>query len=84
MRRINKQKIISIFILLISFILAAYFYSELPDEIPIHWNAEGEADGYGSKEFGLFLIPAISVIIYLLMMYVPKIDPLRKNMNGLW
>ena len=72
----------SICILLFSFILASCFYSEMPDEIPIHWNANGEVDGYGPKELGLFVIPVILTGLYLLLMYIPKIDPLRKNISG--
>lgn len=73
----NKQETFSILIVAISFLLAIYFYPQLPEEIPIHWNAKGEVDGYSSKEFGLFLMPAISLVIYLFMKVIPKIDPLR-------
>lgn len=77
----KKQRMISILIILLSFILAVYFYPELPDQIPTHWNAEGKADAYGSKEMGLFLMPVLSIVIYLLLVYLPYIDPLKMNVE---
>lgn len=35
------------------------FYSLLPETVPIHWNLQGEIDGYGHKAQALFLMPAI-------------------------
>jgi uncharacterized membrane protein len=47
----------------------------MPDQIAIHWNISGEADGYGSKLVGLFLIPAIELLIIPLFLVLPRIDP---------
>ena len=33
----------------------------LPDEVPIHFNMKGEADGWGSKYF-IFILPLIAII----------------------
>ncbi|MBT8220611.1 MAG: DUF1648 domain-containing protein [Bacteroidia bacterium] len=38
-------------------------YSSLPETIPIHWNAKGEADGFGSKNW-LLLEPLLSIISF--------------------
>jgi immunity protein, SdpI family len=35
------------------------FYSLLPETVPIHWNLQGEIDGYGHKAQALFIMPAI-------------------------
>ncbi len=40
------------------------FYAQLPDTIPIHFNASGQADGYGPKS-SILVIPAIGIAIYL-------------------
>jgi uncharacterized membrane protein len=49
---------------LIGFI--AYNYPKLPDIIPTHFNAAGNADDHGGKGSILFL-PGIAVFIYILM-----------------
>ena len=56
-----------------------YNTSCLPDKLPTHWNAQGEIDGYSSKNFVLFFYPAITLFLYLLLIFLPAIDPLRKN-----
>ncbi|HUX75866.1 MAG TPA: SdpI family protein, partial [Anaerolineae bacterium] len=47
--------------------------------IPVHWNAAGKVDGYGGKAEGLLLLPAIALGIYLLLLFIPRIDPGRAN-----
>lgn len=47
--------------------------------IPVHWNAAGEADRYGGKFEGLFLLPLITAAVVLLLGLVPRIDPRRAN-----
>jgi len=79
----NKTKLIAVIIvlLLISFAMSLAFYNELPEEIITHWNSAGEANGYMSKEIGLFLVPIIGIIITLVLLAVPMIDPLKKNIQ---
>lgn len=45
-------------------ILATVNYSNLPDTIPIHFNAKGEADRFGGKEH-LFTLPIVATILYI-------------------
>lgn len=78
---ITKKEIVPLFIILITFLFAVCFYHSpcLPDKIPSHWNARGEIDSYSSKPFALFFYPAVTFVLYLLMTFLPLIDPLRKN-----
>jgi len=50
-----------------------------PAAIPMHWNFDGSVDGYGGKIEGLLGIPLLALAIYLLMRYLPRIDPGRAN-----
>ena len=68
-------------IILISFIIGVYLYPKMPDKMASHWNAKGEVDGYMSKFWGLFLMPIISIGLFLLFLLIPKIDPLKKNIE---
>jgi uncharacterized membrane protein len=61
------------------FVTAAVRWGSVPDRIPVHWNAAGQVDGYGGKFVGLLLIPIMSVGLYLLLRYLPRIDPARRN-----
>jgi uncharacterized membrane protein len=50
-----------------------------PARIPVHWNFDGSVDGYGGRIEGLLGIPLLALGIYLLMRYLPRIDPGRAN-----
>ena len=48
----------------------------------MHWGLGDQPNGYMAKNTGAFLIPALSLGIFLLFMAVPLIDPLRKNYDS--
>jgi len=77
----KKTNIIIIIVILISFAIGIYFYSQFPDRIASHWNIKGEVDSYMSKFWGLFLMPIILLGLWLLFLLIPKIDPLKKNIE---
>lgn len=69
------------------FLAAALRWSSLPDRLPVHWNAAGQVDGYGGKFSALLLVPLVAVGVYLLLRYIPRIDPARANyasFQGTW
>lgn len=61
------------------FILAAITWPSAPDRIPVHWNVYGQVDRYGGKVEGLLMLPLLSLGIYILMLFLPRIDPGRAN-----
>ena len=82
MRKISsilKQDWLIFSLILLGFALGAYFYPSLPDKVPTHWNASGEVNGYGSKLFGAFGLPVISLAMYLMFIVLPYIDPKKKS-----
>lgn len=64
------------------FAYAAYLYPELANQIPTHFNASGQADAWGPKN-SIFLMPVImgasSLLAYLLLANIEKIDPKRAS-----
>jgi uncharacterized membrane protein len=54
---------LSILRVMIQFLIGIILYPSMPDRIAIHWNINGEADGYGSKTRGLFLIPVMELTV---------------------
>ncbi len=75
----RKAEMFSLGVVLISFALAVYFYPMMPDKIASHWNIEGTVDGYMDKFWALFILPIISVCLFLLFLAIPRIDPLKEN-----
>jgi uncharacterized membrane protein len=76
----KKQFIIAIGLVLIPFAYAIYLYPTLPAKIPMHFNLNGEVDGWGSRE-SIYLLPSImgltSIFVYFIMANIKKIDPKR-------
>jgi len=62
-------------VILIPMVYMAIVWNKLPDLVPVHWNVEGQVDNYGSR----WLFPIINVVLYLLMLWAPLIDPWKKN-----
>ncbi len=65
-------------VILSPLVLVLAKWSEFPARIPMHWNVEGEVDQYGGKA-ALFMGPGINLAIYLLLIFLPGIDPRKKN-----
>ena len=53
--------------------LAAYPY--LPEKVPIHWNIRGEVDGYGQKQWAVFLTPGVMIALLGLFRVLPWLSP---------
>ncbi len=66
----------------LSIMIGVAIYPALPNHIASHWNALGEAQRFMPKFFGIFLIPAILMVLMGLYILIPKIDPLQKNIHA--
>jgi len=78
-RFIKKSTSIAALVMgLISLGVTAVLYSRLPETIPVHWNVRGEVDDYGPRYLA-WVIGALPLLIYLLMRFLPTVDPRRKN-----
>ena len=66
-------------IIAVVILIGVGIYPNLPEQMAIHWNIEGEPDDYGSRFFGAFGLPLTTLGSYLLLLFVPVIDPRRQN-----
>lgn len=73
------SELICIGIIVISFAIGIYFYPQMPEQMASHWGARGEVNGYMPTFWGLFLMPIISIVMLLLFILIPKIDPYKAN-----
>ena len=68
-------------LVLLSAVVSALAWPELPAEMVTHWNAAGDPDGTMSKPLGLAFVPGITALTVLLFLLIPRIDPLRENIT---
>lgn len=81
MKIFTKGTIISLVIIVVTFIVSAYFFPILPERIASHWNEMGEVNGYMSKFWGTFLIPILMIVFLFIFLVVPRMDPKQKNIE---
>lgn len=73
----RKAVLVSLVLITAQFLTAFMLYPSMPERMAIHWNLAGEANGYGSRFIGLFLMPIIQLILLPLFIVLPRIDPKR-------
>ena len=69
------KELIVIVITLIPIVYLAVNWNLLPESMPIHFDAHGQPNGYGSRYVYVWL----PVGLYFLMLVLPKIDPRKAN-----
>ncbi len=69
-----------IFFSILSLLLGLAAYPYMPDQVASHWNAYGQADGYATKTFAIIFIPIMVLATGALMIFLPRLDPLKANL----
>ncbi|MBR6620672.1 MAG: SdpI family protein [Clostridia bacterium] len=77
-----KMMIVTSFIILLPIIFGLVIWNKLPEEIPIHWNINGEADGFAGKTAAVILLPAFMLAIQWVCMFATGLDPKNKDIDG--
>ena len=68
-------------VLFITGILTNIFvYFNLPERVPVHFNLSGRPDRWGSKAESFISFFIVLAIVFLIYIFVPKIDPKRKEL----
>lgn len=70
-----KKEFFYLLVVAVPFMYLAYIWNDLPNKVPLHWNAKGDIDRYGSKFELLLIIFMLPVFMYVVMLIIPKIDP---------
>ena len=60
---------------------SAVVYSRLPEQIPTHWNLQGQVDGHGPRQT-VFLMPAVMLGILALLYVLPWLSPKKFEIDS--
>lgn len=74
-----KKHVFPLSITLLTLVAWLIALPHLPATMPIHWGANGEADGFATKINAMILTVGIMVLIYFIIAFVPRIDPRKEN-----
>ena len=75
----KKTLIITSIIILLPVVFGLVMWNRLPDPMPTHFGADGQADGWSHKSFAVFGLPLIILGAHLLCIFASKTDPKSKN-----
>ncbi|HEY1128434.1 MAG TPA: SdpI family protein [Roseateles sp.] len=61
----------------------AWAFMQLPagTQVPVHFNALGEADGWAAAGLGLFMLPLLALGLLGLQWVLPRLDPRGENLR---
>jgi len=73
--------LIIIGLLIITIGISIVAEARMPAKMVSHWNAQGQPDGYSSKSFALYFLPAMELGLVFLLFGLPLIDPRKENIR---
>lgn len=66
---------LSVAAIVAAFVASLVLYPQLADQVPIHWNIQGQVDSYGSKSWAAFLMPEGMTGLLILFLLLPWLSP---------
>lgn len=75
MKPLRIRHLASLALVALAFVLSIAFYGRLPELVPTHWNARGEANGFTPKPWGPFVLPIAMTAVYAIRALVPRVSP---------
>ena len=77
-----KTLLIASIVLLLPVLAGVILWNQLPEQMPTHWNAVGEVDGWTSKPFAVFGLPLLMLALYWICVLGTSADPKKDNHAG--
>jgi uncharacterized membrane protein len=77
----RNMVIVSVVLLIVAVFVGMALYPQLPARMASHWNAAGQVDGYMPRFWAVALMPLLAAGFLLLALLIPRIDPLRGNIE---
>ena len=69
-------------VMLLPVVVGLLLWNRMPEQLPVHWNAAGEVDGWGSRAMAVFFLPLFVLAIHWICFFATCADPKNKNVNG--
>lgn len=76
-----KTMIITSIIILVPIVVGLVMWNQLPAEIATHFGANGQPDGWSSKEFAVIGIPLFLLAIHWFCVAFTGVDPKKDNIS---
>ncbi|MFH1852872.1 MAG: SdpI family protein [Candidatus Neomarinimicrobiota bacterium] len=81
LKRLKPLRIISLVVIILMFLGAFWVRLLIPagQPVPVSWNFNGDPARYGNPDIALFIIPLVAVVVSLLFIFIPRIEPRKQH-----
>ena len=80
-RKHKGELIVTSLIILFPIVVGLILWNRMPETLTTHWGIDGQADGYGSLPFAVFVPPLTLLAAHWLCFLVTAKDPRNQNRN---
>lgn len=81
MKAYKKTMIITVLITLFPILIGLALWNKLPDQLPTHWDAGSQVDGWTDKAKAIFFLPCLMAVIQVVVAFRMFADPKAKNIH---
>ena len=81
MKTNKKLLIVTSMVILFPMLWGLMIWSQLPNQISIHFNVAGQANNFQSKALAVFGLPVFLLLVHLFVIFVTARDPKNQTMN---
>ncbi|WP_198674467.1 SdpI family protein [Idiomarina tyrosinivorans] len=71
----NKHRIFGLALVALALLLGIIVYQQLPQQMPTHWNIDGQIDGRMAKPLGAFLLPLCALLTLIIFELIVRFSP---------
>ena len=79
--KMSKRMVLSSIVCVLPLVVSALLYRQLPNQMPIHWNSVGEANGFIGKNIGAWGIPLFMLVIHLVVAIKTENDKSKQHLS---
>lgn len=78
----RPYRVLGFLLVVAGFAYAAFLSPRLPDPLPSHWDAAGRVNGTMPKPWGVFIVPLVMAVLWLLFLVLPRMSPRGFEMDS--
>jgi len=77
----RRTQLLSSVIILLPVLAGLLLWNRLPQEVPTHFGPDGQADGWSSRGFAVFGLPAFLLAVHWVCLFFTAKDPKNQGQN---
>ena len=81
LKKYKNTLIVTSLVTLIPIVIGLLLWNKLPDQVPFHWDINGNVDNWASKSVAVFAMPALMLVMQWICVFASTADPKSANYN---